>query len=68
MYRRRAALRLRACIARGRLRVTDALADLRVRPLTAADLARLDRDGMLLMNINTPQDLHDAGHRAPRSA
>lgn len=64
VYHRRIAPRLKERIDRGQWRVTDVLADLTVCPVTAADLARFDPDGRLLLNVNTPDDLRLATHHA----
>jgi len=53
-YRRRVACRIKQRLDRGAFRVTDAIADMKVRELTATALAPLDQDGFLLMNVNTP--------------
>jgi molybdopterin-guanine dinucleotide biosynthesis protein A len=63
-YRRGVALGIKARLDRGALRVSDALSDMRVRAVTGAGLARMDRDGMLLMNVNTPDDLRHAERHA----
>ncbi|HXG88696.1 MAG TPA: molybdenum cofactor guanylyltransferase [Vicinamibacterales bacterium] len=63
-YRRTVAGAIKQRIAHGRLRVTDALSDMRVRELSADDLRRLDPSGMLLMNVNTPDDYRHAAHVA----
>jgi molybdopterin-guanine dinucleotide biosynthesis protein A len=59
-YRRGVAIPIKARLARGALRITEALADMTVREVTTDDLARLDPDSMLLMNVNTPADLQRA--------
>jgi molybdopterin-guanine dinucleotide biosynthesis protein A len=63
-YRRGVATRIKARLDRGALRVSDALDDMRVREVTGEALARMDRDGMLLMNVNTPDDLRHAERHA----
>ena len=63
-YRRRVALRVKARLDRGALRVSDALADMSVQELTAAEMAAYDEDGLLLMNVNTPDDHQRAQRRA----
>jgi molybdopterin-guanine dinucleotide biosynthesis protein A len=55
-YLRQAAARLRARIDAGQLRVGDALTDLAVRELGRDELAPFNRDGRLLLNVNTPDD------------
>jgi molybdopterin-guanine dinucleotide biosynthesis protein A len=56
-YARRIAPRLETRIMQGQLRILDALADVDVRELGPAELEPFDRDGRLLFNINTPDDL-----------
>ena len=55
-YARRVAPRLQARIEAGRLRIIDALAELDVRHIGPDELEPFDRDGRLLLNINTPED------------
>ena len=55
-YARRIAAHLHARITAGELRVGDALAALAVREIGPDELAPFDRDGRLLLNINTPDD------------
>jgi molybdopterin-guanine dinucleotide biosynthesis protein A len=55
-YARRTAAHLRACIEAGALRVGDALEGLDVREIGPNELAPFDRDGRLLLNVNTPDD------------
>jgi molybdopterin-guanine dinucleotide biosynthesis protein A len=55
-YARRIAGRLEARIERGDLRVGDAIRDLQIRELGPDELAPFDRDGLLLLNVNTPED------------
>lgn len=43
-------------IAAGRHRIIDALAALRVREIGPGEIARFDKDGTLLFNVNTPHD------------
>lgn len=47
---------LAAALAAGRLRVTEAVAPLRVRVLDDMALAPFDADGRLLLNVNTRDD------------
>ncbi|MEW6320022.1 MAG: molybdenum cofactor guanylyltransferase [Acidobacteriota bacterium] len=56
VYRRRAAPRLKAWLDRGTRRITDALSDLNVREVGPDEVARFDPDGVLLMNVNTPEE------------
>ena len=51
---------LRRRLESGRLRLTDVLAEVRVRPVPAAVLAREDPRGLSFFNVNTPQDLQRA--------
>ena len=55
-YSRRVADHLRARIDSGDLRVLDALDGLEVRELGPDELAPFDPDGLLLFNVNTPDD------------
>jgi molybdopterin-guanine dinucleotide biosynthesis protein A len=57
-YRRRLAGLIKARLDRGAMRVTDALQDFRVLEVT--NLEPHDPTGMLLMNVNTPDDLREA--------
>ena len=59
-YRRTVAPLVKARLDRGSLRVTDAIQEMRVHELHAADLAPFDPDGILLMNLNTPGDYERA--------
>ena len=56
-YTRRIAPTLKARIERGELRILDALDGMNVREVGSAELAPFNRDGRLLLNINTPEDL-----------
>ncbi|OFW15928.1 MAG: hypothetical protein A3F70_14915 [Acidobacteria bacterium RIFCSPLOWO2_12_FULL_67_14] len=67
-YLQRTAGRLHARILNGRLRVGDALEDLSVRELGPDELARFDREGGLLLNVNTPDDYARAQALAARSS
>ena len=55
-YARRIAGHLHGYITAGTLRVGEALVDLAVRELGPDELAPFNRDGRLLLNINTPDD------------
>jgi molybdopterin-guanine dinucleotide biosynthesis protein A len=59
-YRRSAALRLKARLDAGKWSVREALQDLRVREIVPDELAALDPDGTMLMNVNTPADYERA--------
>ena len=60
VYDRRVASHLRQAIDAGRWRVVDALDGLLVREVTDAEIAPFDRDGRLLLNVNTPDDYRRA--------
>ena len=55
-YARRIAGHLHSRITAGQLRVSDALTELTVREIGPDELAPFNRDGRLLLNINTPDD------------
>ena len=55
-YARGVAGHLKARIERGDLRVREALDGLDVRELGPDELAEFDPDGLLLLNVNTPDD------------
>lgn len=59
-YARRVAGHLKARIDLGDLRVGEALRGLRVREIGPDELAPFDRDGLLLLNVNTPDDYQKA--------
>ncbi len=63
-YRRDAADHLAACIKAGALGVTDAIRGLDVREMTIDELAPYDPDGLLLLNVNTPEDYERAREAA----
>ncbi|MFN2447540.1 MAG: molybdenum cofactor guanylyltransferase [Vicinamibacterales bacterium] len=56
VYDRRVAPTLKERLDRGALRVVDALDGLHVRDIDPSDVSRFDPDGVLLTNINTPDD------------
>ncbi|HSP91241.1 MAG TPA: molybdenum cofactor guanylyltransferase [Vicinamibacterales bacterium] len=65
---------VRARIERGALQVVGLLTDVRVREIGPAEIAPFDPDGLLLLNVNTADDLaraeraagaRDAAHRSP---
>lgn len=62
-YRRRVAPTLKRRLDAGAWRVSDALAEMDVREVTTDELERLDPDGMLLTNVNTPNDQRQAERR-----
>ena len=55
-YARRIAGHLHGRITSGDLRIGEALADLAVQELGPDELAPFNRDGRLLLNVNTPDD------------
>jgi len=59
-YRRIVAPALKRRLDAGLWRITDALAEMRVREVTVSDLRQVDSDGRLLMNVNTPDDHRQA--------
>jgi len=63
-YRRQVALAVKARLDRGELQVRSALDDMRVRPLAANELARIDPGGILLTNVNTPDEHRRADNEA----
>jgi molybdopterin-guanine dinucleotide biosynthesis protein A len=48
---------IRQRLETGRLKVLDLLGDVHVRTIEPVELAAFDPDGLLLLNINTPDDL-----------
>ena len=57
IYRRDLAAAFAKRIASGRLKVADALADARVREVGPAEIAAVEPDERLFLNVNTPGDL-----------
>jgi molybdopterin-guanine dinucleotide biosynthesis protein A len=55
---------LRRRLEQGALKVVDLLADVRVRELGPEEIAPFDRDGLLLLNVNTADDLARARRAA----
>ena len=55
---------LRRRIEQGALKVVDLLADVRVRELGPDEIATFDPDGLLLLNVNTADDLVRADRAA----
>jgi molybdopterin-guanine dinucleotide biosynthesis protein A len=66
-YARRTADHFKGCIDAGRLRVGDALDGVAVREIGPDELAPFNRDGRLLVNVNTPDDRARAQSMADRS-
>ena len=64
VYRRRVAPQLRDRLDRGERRVVDAVTTLDIAVLDDTVLARLDPDGTLLCNVNTPADVDRARRHA----
>jgi molybdopterin-guanine dinucleotide biosynthesis protein A len=60
-YHRRTAATFKQRLDQGALRLTDALALLNVREVGEDEI---DTTGMLLMNVNTPDDMREAEHLA----
>ncbi len=50
----------------GKLKVLDLFGDVHVRTIDPVEIAAFDPDGLLLLNINTPDDLNRAGRGASR--
>jgi len=65
-YSRRVAAHLKSRIDSGDLRVIEALAGLDVRELGPDELAPFDSDGLLLLNVNTPDDYRLADREGSR--
>lgn len=57
VYRRDLAAGFGERVASGRLKVADALAELRVREVGPAEIASVEPDERLFLNVNTPRDL-----------
>jgi molybdopterin-guanine dinucleotide biosynthesis protein A len=70
VYARRLAGTVRRQIDSGHLKIQELLEAIRVRELGPDDIARLDPDGRLFLNVNTPGDLELALRfaRASRNA
>jgi molybdopterin-guanine dinucleotide biosynthesis protein A len=51
------------CLDEARLKVTNAIRELRIREIGLEEIAPFDPDGQLLMNLNTPDDLSRAAAR-----
>ncbi len=60
VYRRALAGRFGERIAAGRLKIADALADVRVREVGPDEIASVEPDERLFLNVNTPGDLAQA--------
>ena len=58
---------LRNRVERGALKVVDLLADVRVRELGPEEIQPFDPDGLLLLNVNTADDL-DRAERAAQAS
>lgn len=57
VYRRELAARFGERIAAGRLKIADALADVRVREVGPGEIVSVEPDERLFLNVNTPGDL-----------
>jgi molybdenum cofactor guanylyltransferase len=64
VYNKSAASVLRQRIDAGRLKVTDALTELRLRVVTQDEISKYDPDGTLFFNVNTPDDHAKAARHA----
>lgn len=60
LYHRRIALQVKRRIDRGALRVIDALEELTMHEIGPSEIAELDAEGVLLWNVNTPDDYERA--------
>jgi molybdenum cofactor guanylyltransferase len=68
VYARRLAEQVRRQIESGRLKIQDLLAAIRVLELGPDDIAPFDPDGLLFLNVNTPDDLDRAVRLSARAA
>jgi len=68
VFHRRIAPTIEAHIEAGRLRVDDALGALDIREVGPLAIAPFDRDGRLLLNVNTPHDYQNAVGGDPQGA
>jgi molybdenum cofactor guanylyltransferase len=59
-YGRHLASGLARRVEHGQLRIADALGDWCIRAVEPEEIARFDPDGVLLMNVNTPDDYERA--------
>jgi molybdenum cofactor guanylyltransferase len=59
---------LRHRLEQGALKVVDLMADVRVREIGPEEIAPFDPDGLLLLNVNTADDLARAEQAASRTA
>lgn len=64
VYHRRIAARVKARIDRRALKITEALDELAVRAIEPGEVAGFDPDGVLLLNVNTPDDYERACRHA----
>jgi molybdopterin-guanine dinucleotide biosynthesis protein A len=67
VYARRAAPAVRRLIDAGRLKVLNLMAELQVREIGPEEVAPFDTDGLLLFNLNTPDDYRRALEHARRA-
>ena len=66
MYARRVVDNVAARLAAGRLDMMGLVHELRVREIGPDEMAAYDPDGLLLFNVNTPEDYERAEHLASR--
>jgi molybdopterin-guanine dinucleotide biosynthesis protein A len=66
VYRRECASAIAAALARGVRKVTTAIDELRPEIVEESAWRHLDRQGMVLKNMNTPEDYVEARRRASR--
>jgi molybdopterin-guanine dinucleotide biosynthesis protein A len=60
VYRRECAAPVAAALARGARKVSDVIEDLRADFVYPADWSLIDRSGLMLRNMNSPQDYDEA--------
>jgi molybdenum cofactor guanylyltransferase len=60
MYHKRAENAIRAALDRGVRKVTDALADVRIKFIEPREWKGFDSDGLLFKNMNSPADYEEA--------
>jgi len=63
VYSRAAMPAIEGCLASGKMKVIDMLRSLRVREVSPEEIARFDPYGILLFNVNTPDDYARAAAR-----
>ncbi len=60
VYRRECAAPIAAALARGARKVSDVIEELNVDFVYPADWSRIDRSGLILRNMNSPEDYDEA--------